>query len=57
MHEFSKKEVISILEEIALLLELKGENPFKTRAYTNAARAISNMEADLSELIKTLTHS
>jgi DNA polymerase/3'-5' exonuclease PolX len=27
------------LEQIAALLELKGENPFKVRAYTNAARA------------------
>jgi len=27
-----------ILEHIAQLLELKGENPFKIRAYTNTVR-------------------
>jgi DNA polymerase (family 10) len=35
-----KSEITDILEEIAVLLELKGENPFKARAYTNAARAL-----------------
>ena len=39
-----------ILEHIAQLLELKGENPFKIRAYTNAARALES----LSEPIETL---
>ncbi|MCE9542224.1 MAG: hypothetical protein K8R38_01695, partial [Verrucomicrobia bacterium] len=32
-----------ILEHIAQLLELKGENPFKIRAYTNAARALESL--------------
>jgi DNA polymerase (family X) len=36
----TKSEIAGILEQIAALLELKGENPFKIRAYTNAARAI-----------------
>src|SRR5437667_2658308 len=36
----TKGEVAAILEEIGTLLELKGENPFKIRAYVNAARAI-----------------
>ena len=36
----TKGEVAGILEEIGTLLELKGENPFKIRAYVNAARAI-----------------
>lgn len=35
-----KGAVPRILEEIALLLELKGENPFKSRAYYNAARTV-----------------
>ena len=33
-----KNQVADILNEIGLLLELKGENPFKTRAYANGAR-------------------
>lgn len=33
-----KQQVADVLNEIAVLLELKGENPFKSRAYVNAAR-------------------
>jgi DNA polymerase (family X) len=36
----TKEQIAGVLERIATLLELKGENPFKIRAYTNAARAI-----------------
>src|SRR5205809_1309095 len=36
----TKEEIAHVLEKIATLLELKDENPFKVRAYTNAARAI-----------------
>lgn len=46
-----KAGVISILEEIAVLLELQGENPFKVRAYQNAARALEAESASLSELV------
>jgi len=42
-----KRDVARILEEIAILLELKGENPFKIRAYDNAARAIDGLSDDL----------
>jgi len=45
-----KQQVAEVLIEIGTLLELKGENPFKTRAYQNAARAVEN----LSEPIETL---
>ena len=31
--------IAETLEEIATLLELSGENPFKVRAYANGARA------------------
>ena len=36
----TKDEIADTLESIGLLLELKGENAFKTRAYANAARAV-----------------
>ena len=49
----NKQEISEILEEIALLLELKGENPFKSRAYTNAARTIATIEMDLKEAVST----
>lgn len=47
-----KHAIASILEEIGTLLSLQGENPFKIRAYHNAARAIENTEEDLETLIK-----
>jgi len=40
----SAKSIVSILDEIGTLLEIKGENPFKSRAYYNAARALSGLE-------------
>ncbi|MEI8341647.1 MAG: helix-hairpin-helix domain-containing protein, partial [Verrucomicrobiota bacterium] len=48
MNPPTKDEIASLLESIALLLELKGENPFKIRAYTNAARIISTFPGDLA---------
>jgi DNA polymerase (family 10) len=46
----TKTEIAAILEEIAALLELKGENPFKIRAYTNAARSLETFGGNLSNL-------
>ena len=46
----TKEEIAGILEQIAALLELKGENPFKVRAYTNAARAIETFGGNVPDL-------
>src|SRR5438270_9614521 len=46
----TKSEIAGILEQIAALLELKGENPFKVRAYTNAARAIETFGGNIPDL-------
>jgi DNA polymerase (family 10) len=46
-----KDRVAAILSEIGVLLELKGENPFKTRAYANAARAIENLPEPPDQLV------
>jgi DNA polymerase (family X) len=46
------QDVAEILEEIGVLLEIQGENPFKTRAYSNAARAIEKLEEPLDVLIQ-----
>ncbi|PYK29108.1 MAG: DNA polymerase/3'-5' exonuclease PolX [Verrucomicrobia bacterium] len=46
-----KEQLADVLMDIATLLELKGENPFKTRAYQNAARAISTLDEPLEKLI------
>ena len=45
--------VARILEEIGTLLELKGENPFKSRAYFNAARTVEMLgEEELERLVR-----
>ncbi len=49
----NKKEITKILEEIATLLEIKGENPFKSRAYANAARTILGLSQDINSLVET----
>jgi DNA polymerase (family X) len=46
-----KRDVVQVLEEIALLLDIKGENPFKIKAYVNAARSIELLEGDLESYI------
>lgn len=40
-----------MLEAISVLLELKGENPFKVRAYQTGARALETLESDLGAYI------
>src|ERR1700732_3665474 len=46
----TKGEIAVVLEEIGTLLELKDENPFKIRAYANAARSIEAWGGSLSDL-------
>ncbi|CUT05295.1 Helix-hairpin-helix domain-containing protein, partial [Candidatus Kryptobacter tengchongensis] len=48
-----KKQVAEILDEIADLLELKGEVEFKVRAYRNASRIIREVKGDLKELVNS----
>jgi DNA polymerase (family 10) len=52
MAKADKHEIAEIFEEIAILLELKGENPFRIRAYRNAARTLLGLEEDLDTLIQ-----
>lgn len=47
-----KSQVVRILEDIGTLLDLKGESPFKSRAYYNAARQIETLEEELDNLIR-----
>jgi DNA polymerase (family 10) len=48
-----RKKIASAFEETAVLLELKGENPFKIRAYSQAARAVLSLESDPAELVES----
>lgn len=45
------REIVERLEEIGTLLELKGENPFKVRAYQSGARALESLDEDLDQLL------
>jgi DNA polymerase (family 10) len=47
-----KKAVGLVLEQIAAFLELKGENPFRIRAFRTAARAINGFQRDLRESLE-----
>lgn len=46
----NKKDVIKLLENVAIYLELKGENSFKTSAYRRAAQALEQDDRSLSEI-------
>lgn len=46
-----KDQAAEVLNEIAVLLELKGENPFKSRAYVQAARALETLSEPLERLV------
>ena len=46
-----KDHVAEILSEIGMLLELKGENPFKTRAYANAARTLEGLNEPIERIV------
>ncbi len=44
-------DIAAIFGEIADLLEIRGENPFRVRAYRNAARSVGELGRDLKTLI------
>jgi DNA polymerase (family 10) len=48
----TKREIAGILEEIAFFLELKGENLFKVKAYSNAARVIESLPEEPAVLVQ-----
>jgi DNA polymerase (family X) len=46
----TKSQIAEVLQEIATLLELKDENPFKIRAYANAARSLETFGGNVGDL-------
>ena len=46
----TREEMADVLEEIALLLELKDENPFKVRAYRHGAETVLGFDGDIVDL-------
>lgn len=47
-----RHEIARILREIGQLLQLKGENVFKTRAYDTAALRLDDLEDDLAAMVR-----
>ena len=46
----NKKDIIKLLEQIALYMELKGENPFKISAFRKAAASLEDDRRSLKEI-------
>ncbi|MGZ9818964.1 DNA polymerase/3'-5' exonuclease PolX [Peribacillus simplex] len=46
----NKKDIIKLLEKIAIYMELKGENPFKVSAFRKAAGALETDDRSLSAI-------
>lgn len=44
-------EIAKLFNRLADLLEIEGANPFRIRAYRNAARVISNQQRNIADLI------
>jgi DNA polymerase (family X) len=53
MTPMDKKAVAEILDEMGTLFEIKGENPFKCRAFHNGARVVESLTQDITELVKS----
>ncbi len=52
MKFMDKSEIVKILNEIGMMLEIKGESFFKSKAYYDAAREIELMGDDIETLVK-----
>ncbi|MDB6072273.1 MAG: histidinol-phosphatase [Verrucomicrobiales bacterium] len=52
MPEATRETLIDALEQIATLLELKGENPFKIRAYRTGAETVRTHPGDFLQLAR-----
>jgi DNA polymerase (family 10) len=45
-------DIAAVFEEIADLLEIQGANPFRIRAYRNAARIVSELSQEVSRMLE-----
>ena len=51
----TNREIAEVLAEVAVLMEIKEENPFRCRAYQAAARAIEGLEHDAEDMLDDLS--
>ena len=47
----ANQELANIFSQMADLLELKGEDPFRVNAYRKAARAVEGLTEDVADLL------
>ena len=52
---YTKNQIVTVFDQVAVLLELDGANLFRVRAYQNASRALGQLEKNLFELVKSET--
>jgi len=45
-------DIASIFDEIADMLEIQGDNPFRVRAYRNAARLIAGLPMSVADMVE-----
>lgn len=50
--EVSRETLASVLDEVALLLEIEGENPFKIRAYRQGAETARSYDGDIVQMAR-----
>ena len=48
----NNKQIAKVFEDIADLLELKGENSFKIRAYQKVVRSIEHLPVEIEQLVR-----
>ena len=51
------QHIASLFEELADLLEIQGANPFRVRAYRNAARTLENLSESAADILAQSTRS
>ena len=51
MYNFKNKEIAKILDELATMLKIKGENKYKIRAYENISRKLTTISEEISDLV------
>ena len=44
-------EIVKVFQDIAVLLELKVENPFKIRAYQKVVRSVEHLTVEVEQLV------
>ena len=55
LSQVDKKSAAQVLEHIASFLELKGENPFRVRAFRTASKTVAGLPGELAPALSYIT--